>query len=612
MSRVRLRTTLAPIVVALMLTACAAPAPTPRDTRPDDPVALSEAGRHADAAEAWLALAERDPERAGSARLRAAEAWLAAGQPERAQQIVDAMLDARSASSMSRTDRFRLDLLRAELALNRGEFDLAERLVSLAPEQVPGPLRDRLLRVRDRLAATDPDAPGARLEALREAVTSPGFEPSLALALLIEVPLDGLDALVESAGAEPEVGRWLVLGRAVRANLLDPPSLQTAVEDWASRNVDAGVEPDELLEWIQAWRMDRPMPRRVAILLPGEAPLSVAGEALRDGMLAAWLELPESRRPALDFRYLGSGPDAALGAWYEAREAGADFIIGPLDRSKIPVLLAQPDPGIPMLLLNRPREDAQWPTPARPLAMLALPPEEEAELAAIRALVDGHSRALIIAQGTEFGDRLAERFAGTFELGGGRVAGRIDYPPGEADVTDRLEQALRLADSEARIARMSALLDAPFEAEPQRRTDIDVVFLAARDEARQIQPQLKFVDLGNVPTLATSHVLTSRRDRDLDGLQLPLSPWLLTESAEAETRRSAEQIFPGIGRSVTMSQLHALGRDAIALLPWLDAMKRDSRLALAGYIGDLRLADGVAFERDLPWAVIREGRPQRP
>lgn len=594
--------------VSVLLSACAAPAPSPRDSGPENPVALAEDGRYAEAAEAWLAAAERDPEQAASARLRAAEAWLAAGESARAVEIADSLRPA----GLIRTDRFRLDLLRAELALERGAFDRAERFVSLAPENVPAELRDRWSRLRDRLAAVDPEAPEARLEALRDAVAEPGFEPSLALALLIEVPLDAIDGLIDTAGEEPGVGRWLELGRTARAHLLDPPALKDAIEDWADRYPDAGVDPGRLAEWLDAWRLDRPMPKRVAILLPGEAPLSAAGEALRDGMLAAWMELPESRRPELDFHYLGSGPDEAVGAWFEAREAGADFVIGPLDRAQIPALLAQPDPGVPMLLLNRPTDDAIWPTPSRPLAMLALPPEEEAELAAIRALVDEHSRALIIAQDTEFGERLAGRFAETFELGGGRIADRIDYPPNQADVTDRLEDALRLTASQNRIARVAELLDAPFQSEPQRRTDIDVVFLAARDEARQVQPQLKFVELASVPILATSNVLTPGRDRDLDGLRLPLSPWLLSGGVEADARRAAEQVFPAIARSITLTQLHALGRDAIALLPWMEAMKRDPRLALAGNIGALRLADGIAFERDLPWAVVRDGLPQRP
>jgi len=569
-----------------------------------DAQALFDVGRYADAAEAWM----NAPQPAAADRLRAAEAWLAAGRSERAA----ALLEGVDPSVLPRSQRFRYDLVDAELALNRGDFSAAERVVALAVEQVPDELRPRLERLRLRLEAVDPDAPEARLEALRAAQAEPSFDPNLVLALFIDVPLSALETLQLQASDDPDIRPWLDLAVAVRASLLESEALRAAAASWARAHPDKALDAASIVDWVAAWRDQQPMPVRVAVLLPGEGPLQAAGEVLRDGIVSAWLALPEGRRPVLDFLALDDAPDAAVGAWFEARERGADFVLGPLDREQIPGLLALPDSSVSTLLLNRPPDGVETPTPARPLAILALPPEEEAELAAVRGLVDGGQRALVIAQDTDFGARLAGRFVETFELGGGRVVERVDYPPREFDVTDRLEQALRIDDSTRRIDRVSALLGEPVDAEPQRRTDLDVVFLAARDEARQVQPQLRFLDLSPLPTLATSHVLTPGRDRDLDGLALPLSPWLLGAGPLAEARAAAEQAFPDLQRSNTLSQLHALGRDAVALLPWLDAMKRDPRLVLPARVGRLRLADGVSLERDLPWAVIRDGVPVRP
>nr|WP_240955981.1 penicillin-binding protein activator [Wenzhouxiangella sp. XN79A] len=591
--------------VLAVLNGCAAPAPRPDGPSEfDDPQTLFEAGRFAEAAEAWLA----GPEPGIDARLRAAEAWLAAGRSERAV----ALLDALEPAGLTRDQRFRYDLVQAELALVRGDFSAAERVVALAPDRVPAELVPRLERLRERLEAVDPESPEARVEALRGALAERDFDPTLALALLIDVPLGGLEDMRDRFADDAELAPWMDLAVAVRGSLLDPPALRSAVGAWARAYPAAGLDAGNVIDWVDAWRTQQPMPARVAVLLPGEGPLETAGEVLRDGIVAAWLALPEARRPVLDFIAVGRGPDAAVGAWFEARERGADFVLGPLDRAQIPALLALPDSSVTTLLLNRPPDGLDLPTPARPLAILALPPEEEAELAAVRGLVEGGRRALVIAQDTDFGARLAGRFVETFELGGGRVVERVDFPPSESDVTDRLEQALLLDASAARIDRVSALLGEPVDGEPQRRTDIDLVFLAARDEASQVQPQLRFLDLSPLPTLATSHVLTPERDRDLDGLALPLSPWLLATGELAEQRAAAAQAFPRVGRSITLSQLHALGRDAVALLPWLDAMKRDPRLGLSARVGRLRLADGVTLERDLPWAVIRDGLPVRP
>ncbi|PKL95947.1 MAG: hypothetical protein CVV18_03575, partial [Gammaproteobacteria bacterium HGW-Gammaproteobacteria-8] len=150
------------------------------------------------------------------------------------------------------------------------------------------------------------------------------------------------------------------------------------------------------------------------------------------------------------------------------------------------------------------------------------------------------------------------------------------------------------------------------EAVAQRRTDIDVVFLAARGgDGRQLMPQLRFLDLDDLPVYATSGILTGTDPgRDLDGIRLPLAPWLLTDGAAAQRRQAAERDDPDLAGAPALSLLHALGRDALALARWLDRMKRDPELYLAGDVGRLRLADGLGFERDLPWAIIRDGQPR--
>ncbi|MEM7054351.1 MAG: penicillin-binding protein activator, partial [Pseudomonadota bacterium] len=293
-------------------------------------------------------------------------------------------------------------------------------------------------------------------------------------------------------------------------------------------------------------------------------------------------------------------------------DEGVDAVIGPLDRGQIAPLLELPDTGLTILLLNRPSAPSAFipeTEPARSVAILALPPEEEAELAAVRALVENHRRALVIARSSDWGARVANRFIETFELGGGRVLARADYDAQTFDHTDQLEVLLRLDRSQRRIDTLAEVLGQPVEAQARRRTDADLIFMAAPGgDARQIKPQLRFLDAGNLTTFATSHVYSDgRNDRDLQDIEFPASPWLLQDTVAGGLRQQVEQQFPGLS-SLALSQLHALGRDALALLPWLDEMKRDRQLYLAGQVGRLRLSDGVLFERDLPWARIDQGR----
>lgn len=600
----------APAVLGLLfaLAGCAAGGPEGRaGERTADPARLAERGRHADAAEAWLELAREQPADAVDARLAAARQWILAGNLAAARRLVDELARA----GLEGDEVFELDLVRAELALAERDFTTAERILAVPRDGFPPQLQPRFEALSARLAESNPDSPQARIDALSTALDEPDFRPEMALALLVELPLRTLEELRAGHAGDPKLDPWLKLAVAARGALLDDAALERSLEQWRTgHGLEPAVAPD-LAEWIRVWRASMPYPDSIAVLLPGEGPLERAGEVLRGGLIAAWLQMSPQRRPALDFFHLGTDEQAGVGAWFDARADGAEFIIGPLDRTQVGPLAALPDPGVPMLLLNRPQPDAPMPRASQPVSILALPPEEEAELAAVHALVRDRRRALIVEQSGDFGKRVAGRFAETFELGGGRVVGRTEYVPDEFDHTGRLSILLDLDRSEQRIARVADVLGRPVEAVPQRRTDVDLIFLATRGgDARQLMPQLKFLDLGDLPVFATSQAWPGGDvGSDLDGLEFPIAPWLLAEGDAAERRRRAERRFESIRANPTLSELHALGRDALALVPWLAMMKRDPALYLAGRVGRLRLADGVVLERDLPWARVENGRP---
>jgi hypothetical protein len=600
----------APGVLLLVALAAGCAAPGPRaPSEPTEPAALASAGRHVEAAEAWLARARANPDRAFDARVNAAAQWLAAGRLAEARALIDEL----SPAAPDRAAEAELTLLRAELALALRDFETAERLLAGWDADVPPELRARFDGLRQRLAQSDPDSPRARVEALADALSDPAFEPQTALALLIELPTGTLATLADEFADRPALVPWLDLAGRVRPRLTDDPALRRVLADWRSRyGFEAGLV-DPLHDWIRAWRETRPLPDSIAVLLPGDGALARVGGVLRDGLIDGWLDIAPGRRPALDFRYVADRPDAAARAWEQATAAGARFVIGPLPRDQVAAVIDAADASARTLLLNRPVDPAALPSRARPVAVLALPPEEEAELAALRALVREHERALVVAEDSDYGRRVADRFAETFTLGGGRVLERAAYARDTFDHTEVLAGLLDVDRSQARIDTLRALLDADFEAVPQRRTDFDLVFIAARGgDGLQLMPQLRFFGVESLPVYATSDIYPGGDvGSDLDGVQFPAPPWLLAEGEAAERRRRAEALYPALADAPTPSTLYALGRDAIALVPWFDALKRDPALYLAGNVGRLRLADGVLLERDLPWARVEAGQPVR-
>jgi hypothetical protein len=600
--------------VVALLAGCA---PSGPGVRPGD-------GADADLARIEAMLAEGDYEAAALAfeqealtrplrgerlLIRAAEAWLAADRLDEAElalgRIDTATLDDR--------DLVRLDLAQAELAMRRGDLANAGWLLASTADRLPAALEARHQALESRLLELESRPVRGALAALQDAVAEPDFSGETALALMLEFPVSELERVLYQVGNQPRLLPWLDLVISAREHLLDDPALEAALASWERRWPDLGYNAVEARRWIAAWRQTRELPAQITVLLPAaDTALHRPGEALREGLVAGWLRLPPGQRPRLDFRYVGPDPGDVLAAWFDAREQGTDLLIGPLDRAKAQALAELPDAGVvPTLLLNLPEEPGRLAESGGEIAALALPPETEAELAAIHALATGHRRALVLSQYSDWGERVAEAFIDTFILGGGQVLADRIYDPALPDHSTLLREMLEVDRSESRIDRIAGLLDGEVESVAQRRSDIDVIFLGARaSDGRLIRPQLEFFDAGDLTIMATSYIVDgaprAERDRDLDGVTTPMPPWFLDYTRAGTLRERARDMYDGLDNA-TLSRLHALGRDAIALVPWLSMMREDPTLTMPGMMGELSLPDGHVFRRDMPVVRIERG-----
>ena len=569
------------LVLALALSACT---PEPM-VRPDAAEAsarvelamLVEAGRYDDSlALLRTRLGELGPAEQVELRLDAAELFLAAEQANTARLLIGQA----AAGPLDRLGEARLVLARAELALIEGDDANAAWLLTQAERELPAALRSRHSALELRLQRLEQQSATDAVPELEASLRQGDFSPELALALLIERPLAELQALLLQHGGRPALSPWLDLAATARAHLLDDEQLAPALAAWERRHPRVGYPADEALAWIVAWRQIQPLPARIAILLPGRA------RAL-------------------------SRPGSVIEAWFSARERGADLVIGPLAREQVDELIDLGDGSLPVLLLNHPTDRnglVRFPGLA---SAYALTPEDEAELAAAMALVRGHRRVLILRQGSDWGNRVADSFAATFRTGGGRIVRDSSYPIGQVDHSLLLEVVLGLDRSRERGANLQRMLGQPLEVEPARRTDADLIFLASRaEDARALRPQLRFFGAGDVPVLATSHVLAgapdARRDQDLDGVVLPLSPWFMPDGEAARLRRQAEQRYRDLDNPA-LSRLFALGADALQLSGWLTPMRADPDLYLPGLTGRLRMTEHGLIDRDLPFVRIVDG-----
>src|SRR3546814_7858205 len=113
--------------------------------------------------------------------------------------------------------------------------------------------------------------------------------------------------------------------------------------------------------------------------------------------------------------------------------------------------------------------------------------------------------------------------------------------------------------SEDRHRSLTTTLGEKSEFEPQRRADIDMIFLGARgQDARALIPQLLFNRAGGLPIYATALIYDGKPSADINGLRFCDAPWIIGQSADLQQQRAA---IAGLTRSEEhTSELQSLMR----------------------------------------------------
>jgi outer membrane PBP1 activator LpoA protein len=203
---------------------------------------------------------------------------------------------------------------------------------------------------------------------------------------------------------------------------------------------------------------------------------------------------------------------------------------------------------------------------------------------------------------------MAAAFEAEFLQDERQIIAATRYLESENDHSAVLERVLLIDESKARAQQLENVLQMPLEFEPTRRTDVDVIFMAANPtQAKLLRPQLRFLDAGSVPVYATSRVYNGQpdpaRNQDLDGVRFPTTPW--------ELAHGSREAIPGLAslRGGAMGSLFALGQDAWSMLTWLDLMRKDPHFVFPGQSGYYRISTAGRIEREPAWAEFELGRP---
>jgi outer membrane PBP1 activator LpoA protein len=329
--------------------------------------------------------------------------------------------------------------------------------------------------------------------------------------------------------------------------------------------------------------------------------LAEAGIAVSDGFFAAYYQSGNNNQPTIS-RY-DSSQDAAA-AYQHAVNDGAELIIGPVDKDGVNKISQLPSLKVPLLSLTYPDQQ-----PAHALAnfyQFGLAVEDEGRQAARQAMLNGHSRALIVSTPQEVSERSAQAFATEFQQLGGTITGKTNFASLDK-FSENFSQVMLLNESKARAMLLQQQLGTKLEFTPRRRADVSMIFIAVTPEqARQIKPTLVFQYANNIPVYATSSIYSGTVDaiknEDLNGILFNTLPWVF------DTANPVKQAIAQTSKSAAVyGRLHALGADAFQLSSRLVQLKQAPQTKIDGATGTLQLMADGRIEREQMWARFNQG-----
>ena len=354
-------------------------------------------------------------------------------------------------------------------------------------------------------------------------------------------------------------------------------------------------------------------PQQVALLLPLQGQLASTAEAIRNGFMAAYYQNPNNQTIKISV-YDTSHGDIRL-IYKQAIANGADFVIGPLTKENVQTLADSNALTVPTLALNT--LDNYQHLQIHHLYQFGLSPRDSAVQVADKAWQDNHSRSIVIAPQSSWGQGIAQAFSDEWQKLGGTIAINLAYPD-SPDISAQIQAALNIDQSEQRAQALQKILGEKFRFIPRRRNDVDVIFLAALPQrARQIGPLLKFYYAGNIPVYATSLIYSGnpspRYDRDLDGIQFCDVPWVLDNNNDLTQNLQSlhQQIMTTWPNSYKQyPRLYALGVDAFGLMSRFNQLLIFPKLGLSGATGTLYLDPYRHIVQKLVWAQMDDGKPR--
>lgn len=571
------------LVVAALAAGCAT-RPAQEETRLLAPVAgeplrqadrLAAQGQATEAAKSYLDIA------AGAAspareqlQLKAARAYLTAGDTQQAQQVVGQV----SRPRLTTEQREQLLLIEADLALLSGRpRDAMARLQAMQYQTLPKTLQiQRLgtLAAAQRLSNESVAAAESLIE-LDRLLDDENERLLTQVSLIYTLSALSSDQLKDlSRSGRGAMKGWAEIALLARSAGADPVIFQRRYREEHAKRFMHPARPELAQAYIKSLTGGYSTGDSITVILPGTGRFAGAAESIRDGIEAASGTDSSGQRPTLRVVDSGSDSERARAIHAKAVKDGAEYVIGPLEKESVDSLAAGPPLAVPTLALNQTTRDSQA---AANLYQFSLSPENEAAEAATKAMSMGLKRATVLYPEGAWGERLAGAFRDQWRRLGGTLVSESRYNPTSTSFKKTVDALLGNANA-------------------------DVLFLVAtNDLANKLYPQIRLAS-SPLTVISTSHVYTGvfdpTRDKALDGLYFVDIPWMLdgTGDGPLSRRRLSSSSFEVAN---PLARLYAMGIDAYRIAPRLPALAKNPGAHYPGQTGGLSIDPLGRIQRQL-------------
>lgn len=547
--------------------------------------------------------------------LQAVSQYIANRQTNTAEQILDGITYV----NLTPQQQMRYQLYTAAIALNQGRTQQAiHQLNALTTNNLLSPQDTAHLylwlaqayknqgKILQALAAFN-----ARQHLLQNPSTAHN-NLVLIWSMLQTVPIPTLTRFGQTPNLSPDKQGWISLA-LIAADTANTPALISKLQSWQSQYPHHPANDLLEIEQNQVNPQLVTRPSRITLMVPLTGPLAASGQAIRNGFLGAYYAAKRQHySPSISI--VDTNNTSISDLYHQATINGSQFIVGPLTKQNLLQLTNASSITVPTLALNTLPDDTE--SSHQNLYQFGLSPLDAAKQAAVKAANTHHSRAIVIAPTTPWGQGVLDAFQQTWQSLGGTTVTTLRFTS-LADLSNKIRSVLHIDDAKARARALSKTLNTPVRSTPRRRQDADMIFLATTSRAaRQVRPLLRYYYAGGFPVYAVSTIYSgtpnTHLDSDLNGILFPDMPWVLLPPQDlppslAALRQQLENTWGNSFRQHT--KLYALGVDAFHLISTLNRLALLPQFGQSGATGRLTLQSNHHIYRQLLWAQFSAGKP---